>query len=93
MNIALRCATSAAAGNGLGTAAHQQSCSYPAAVASRSRGDDIGTTIKYLLKVNRRESCLVSVQIKRLQGGLYFASVQIKRLQGGFYFSEGTPAE
>jgi hypothetical protein len=29
-------------------AAHQQSCSSPAAEVSRRRGNDLGTTIKYL---------------------------------------------
>ena len=30
------------------SAAHQQSCSSPAAIASRRRGNDLGTAIKYL---------------------------------------------
>jgi hypothetical protein len=54
----------AAAGNGLGTASHQQSCSFYAATASRRRGNDLGTTIEYLRKVYRRESCLASVQMR-----------------------------
>jgi hypothetical protein len=32
------------------SAAHQQSCSSPNATASRRRGNDLGTTIKYLRK-------------------------------------------
>jgi hypothetical protein len=32
------------------SAAHQQICSSPAANASRRRGNDLGTTIKYLRK-------------------------------------------
>jgi hypothetical protein len=32
------------------SAAHQQSCSSPAATASRRHGNDLGTTIKYLRK-------------------------------------------
>jgi hypothetical protein len=32
------------------SAAHQQSCSSPAATALRRRGNDLGTTIKYLRK-------------------------------------------
>jgi hypothetical protein len=32
------------------SAARQQICSSPAATASRHRGNDLGTTIKYLLK-------------------------------------------
>jgi hypothetical protein len=32
------------------SAAHQQSCPSPAAAASRRRGNDLGTTIKYLRK-------------------------------------------
>jgi len=32
------------------SAAHQQSCSSPAAAPSRRRGNDLGTTIKYLRK-------------------------------------------
>ena len=50
MNTALRCTTSTATGNGLSTAGHQQSCSSPAATASRRRGNDLDITIKYLRK-------------------------------------------
>jgi hypothetical protein len=32
------------------SAAHQQSCFSPATTASRRRGNDLGTTIKYLRK-------------------------------------------
>jgi hypothetical protein len=32
------------------SAAHQQWCSFPAATASRRRGNDLGITIKYLGK-------------------------------------------